>query len=443
MKTINYRTVMFFIGIFIFLNAFVQQTKAQTAAFTTTSTTTCTPVHVDFHDISVGSTSWYWDFGNSNISTIHDPGANYPLPGTYSVTFSINGGTSTATQTIYVYPKPNPTISSIVTGCAPFTTSLTANASPTHVNAFTIVGAAPAPLLSYVGAIDGAPIHTYTWNFFGLIPTVTKVVGIDANPNVLELSNLAAGIYDVLLTETDDNGCSKSSLILNAITVNPQPTADFTFAKADLCGIGNASFSGTASVTPPSTITSYAWDIQSNGSIESMLQNYTHDFTTLGYGTYSVTYTAISSLNCSSNPVTKLITFNNNIVDFSFPSIKCVGQPVTFTDASTGIVSTRLWNFGDPASGTNTSSSLSPSHIYATTGTKTVTLTLSFTDGCVMIKDTVITIGGVITDFSYSTPTSCSAMQFTSTAVPYAGTSINTYAWDFYNNSTIDATTAT
>lgn len=47
--------------------------------------------------------------------------------------------------------------------------------------------------------------------------------------------------------------------------------------------------------------------------------------------------------------------------------------PIVFTNASTGSITTYLWNFGD---GT-TSTLAAPTHTYATAGSKTVTLTVS------------------------------------------------------------------
>ncbi|MCX6098777.1 MAG: PKD domain-containing protein, partial [Candidatus Bipolaricaulota bacterium] len=55
---------------------------------------------------------------------------------------------------------------------------------------------------------------------------------------------------------------------------------------------------------------------------------------------------------------------------------------VQFADASWGPVSSRLWDFGDPASGTgNTSTLQSPIHTYRENGTYTVTLIVYSADG--------------------------------------------------------------
>jgi hypothetical protein len=61
------------------------------------------------------------------------------------------------------------------------------------------------------------------------------------------------------------------------------------------------------------------------------------------------------------------------IADFAFsPTNPCAGQPVTFTDASTGNPTAWQWNFGD---GVGSSTLQSPSYTYAAEGSYQVTLT--------------------------------------------------------------------
>jgi PKD repeat protein len=72
-------------------------------------------------------------------------------------------------------------------------------------------------------------------------------------------------------------------------------------------------------------------------------------------------------------------------------------QPVSFTNTSSVANSSTLtyqWNFGDPGSGAqNTSSLQNPSHLYTTAGTYSVNLTVTSSDGCV--KDTTISISDI------------------------------------------------
>ena len=44
-----------------------------------------------FTDASVGANSWYWDFGDGQISTLQNPAMQYTQPGNYTVSLTVNG----------------------------------------------------------------------------------------------------------------------------------------------------------------------------------------------------------------------------------------------------------------------------------------------------------------------------------------------------------------
>ena len=77
---------------------------------------------------------------------------------------------------------------------------------------------------------------------------------------------------------------------------------------------------------------------------------------------------------------------------FTFsPALPAAGQPVAFTDASTGDPSTWAWTFGDGAS----SSVQSPNHTFPAVGTYTVTLTIGAGGGTSTFSQSVIVGTGV------------------------------------------------
>ena len=77
----------------VLLTVFVSwsATPQVTADFITiTSTTGCGSLVVEFKDLSAGNpTSWLWDFGNGNSSTLKDPIAIYNVPGIYDVSLKV------------------------------------------------------------------------------------------------------------------------------------------------------------------------------------------------------------------------------------------------------------------------------------------------------------------------------------------------------------------
>lgn len=91
-------------------------TFAQTASLTEG----CIPLSVAF-TAPAGQTSFFWDFGNGAVSTMENPNNIYVLPGTYQVTLrETQGGAIIGSLTITAYPKPTLSIASDPSvGCRP------------------------------------------------------------------------------------------------------------------------------------------------------------------------------------------------------------------------------------------------------------------------------------------------------------------------------------
>jgi gliding motility-associated-like protein len=113
--------------------------------------------------------------------------------------------------------------------------------------------------------------------------------------------------------------------------------------------------------------------------------------------------------------------------NFTFsPTTVCLPSPITFSNSSTtiGECPPYLWNFGDAASGaSNTSTLTSPSHIFSSPGTYTVTLTLK--ERCqTSIKTKTLTVYGVPTASIVADSTVCDFF-----GVSLSTNSVGTYSW--------------
>lgn len=76
-----------------------QVVVAPVADFSGTPTSILASELVQFTDLSTGATSWEWDFGDGGTSKEQHPLYSYEMPGTYTVTLSINGGGDAKTKT--------------------------------------------------------------------------------------------------------------------------------------------------------------------------------------------------------------------------------------------------------------------------------------------------------------------------------------------------------
>lgn len=98
------------------------------ANFTATPISGFGQVSVNFIDNSSNHpTTWSWDFGDGNTSNLQNPNHGYQTVGIFSVTLTVNGG-STATAIITVNPVASfSTNPSTLVGNEPFTVSFTDN----------------------------------------------------------------------------------------------------------------------------------------------------------------------------------------------------------------------------------------------------------------------------------------------------------------------------
>jgi PKD repeat protein len=151
-------------------------------------------------------------------------------------------------------------------------------------------------------------------------------------------------------------------------------SADFTSSCAG--GTGSMYFYDASYGAP----TSWSWnfgDPASGASNTSSLANPTHIFTTVG----PYTVTLITSNGTLSDTTIQTVTVPAGCVSATvYPGIfgNCMGDTTVFNVYYSGTITSYSWNFGDPASGLNNTSTLSnPTHVYNSMGIYMVTLTVS------------------------------------------------------------------
>ena len=206
------------------------------------------------------------------------------------------------------------------------------------------------------------------------------------------------GTFQFLYTYTSTAaGCTDT--ISNAIIVWAPPVSDFT-VSAPVCETKNIDFTSTAS-TPVGSLTTWTWNF-GDGSpslIRNSASTFTHTFQNAG--TYTVSLIVTTSNGCISIATTKQVVVKPQPKpNFSFTASTCLPNAlVQFTDLSTIADGTQnqftyLWNFGDPLSGINNSSTaINPLHQYSAVGPFTVHLQIISGAGCV--QDTAIIVNSI------------------------------------------------
>ena len=219
------------------------------------------PLTVAFTDATTGDVdTWLWDFGDGQTSTLQNPSHEYTSAGQYTVSLTATGpaGEDTATQAGYIDVSPAP-----VAPVAAFSGTPTSGVAPLTV--------------AFTDATTG-DVDTWLWDF-GDGQTSTL-----QNPSHEYTS---AGQYTVSLTATGPAG-EDTATQAGYIDVSPAPVAPV----ADFSGTpdrGRAPL--TVSFTDATTgdVDTWLWDFGDGQT--STLQNPSHEYTSAGQYTVSLTAT--------------------------------------------------------------------------------------------------------------------------------------------------------
>jgi PKD repeat protein len=297
---------------------------------------TPTGLQVNFIDKSTGDpTSWLWEFGDGNTSTVKDPIHTYAAPGAFTVGLTVtnSNGFNKSSQVVTV----------------------TAGKAPVAAFEFKV----NAAQVNFTDKSTGDPT-SWSWSFGD--------GGFSAQQNPVHTYG-AAGNYTVTLTAMNAAGSNSASQIVT-IAAQPAPVAAFTYAVN-----GNTVNFVDRSTGGP---TSWSWSF-GDGSPASALQNPVHSYAAAG--NYTVTLT-VSNTNGSTN-TSQVVTISKPQSSFTF-SIS--GSVVNFVDTSTGSPTSWAWTFGDGG----TSTLQNPAHTYAGAGSYVVSLTVSNALGSTQSNQTVV-----------------------------------------------------
>ncbi|MCP3918338.1 MAG: PKD domain-containing protein, partial [bacterium] len=236
------------------------------------------------------------------------------------------------------------------------------------------------------------------------------------------------GTYTVSLTVSGPGG-SDVRTRTNYITVShPAPTADFV--GTPLSGVAPLTVQFTDQST--GTITSRLWTFGDGGSSPSTHPS--HQYTTPG------TYTVVLLVSGPGGADTRTRTSYITVLDAP-PVANFSGSPLTgtepltvsFTDQSTGNVTSRLWDFGDG----QTSAATNPNHPYPLADTYTVSLTVTGPGGSdSRVRWGYVTVSAVAPIAAFSAVSPVGAAPLPVTFLNQSSRTIDTYAWDLGDGTT-------
>jgi PKD repeat protein len=306
----------------------------------------------------------YWEFGDpasgpNNFSYLYNPTHVFTAPGLYVVKFravNSNNCADSVYRMVLVRPLPSPAFDFVAQPCD-------------STIYFTDASASSGSIAYWVWDYgDGSPLDT----IFAPGPGNTSHLYVNT------------GFYTVILKVFNSWGCYDT--ISHVVQRYPCVLASFTYGDTLMCARYPIAFSDSSLPIDKITQWQWFWGDGTDTTYTTHTGNIVHTYA--DPGTYSVKL-IISAIVLAANftdSITHQVTIHATpLTAFSNPGT-CLNQITLFTDTSNTYgegITHWSWNFGDPSSGVNDTSTLkNPTHQYDTAGRYDVKLVVMNQWGC-------------------------------------------------------------
>jgi len=345
-------------------------------------------------NISSGSLSYEWKFGDGTNSTSSVPNKTYAASGTYVVSLKATSGLGckdSSVKTVIVATSPS----------ANFSFTLKCQGDSAIFSDQTV----------YACGSSGGVV--YSWNFGD---------GNTSNVRSARHQYKSSGTYNVKFKISLSGGFKDS--VTKVVAFNIRSTPDFSVSNT--CAPASNAFTNSSS-----NFAALAWTFGDGSSSNTTVSSFSKTYASAG--TYNVKLVSTSSFGCKDSLTKQVSLFSKPTASFS-TSNSCVGTSTTFNNSSSG-ASGYFWDFGNGATSTN----VNPSLTFASAGTYTIKLKVTTSNGCVDSTTGTVTIhSNPTTSFTSSNVCLGFVSSFTNTS-----TGALTYKWDFGNGNTSTTTNPT
>ncbi|MBC7849147.1 MAG: PKD domain-containing protein [Chitinophagaceae bacterium] len=301
-----------------------------------------------FIDRSIGATSWSWDFGDGNMSTIQNPNHTYAAPGSYLVTLTVSNDTCEhiSTRQVVIISEQPFFDADTTTVCRGTAIQFTTNNS----NAQNII--------------------SYQWDFGD------GNTGSGRNPQHVYTK---PGLYSVRLSITDLNGC-KDTIVKDQYIWVFGPTADFRTITPSVCIDAPVQFADSSVSDGAHPIRQWIWDY-GDGIIDTLTAGpFSHSYSKPGL--LNVTLTVIDSIGCSDRQTRNgyLLISKPSPSFSSTDTLSCADKTIRFFNSSSANGPANYeWSFGNDSSST----AINPLTTYKFEGDYTIKLKVTDRYGCI------------------------------------------------------------
>lgn len=230
----------------------------------------------------------------------------------------------------------------------------------------------------------------------------------------------------------------KSDTVFKTVTVNRAPKAVFT-ATADICAGGEATFTDNSEAAAGAAITKWNWALADNTTLVKT-DGTAFKHTYAGAGTFKVAHTVTDAKGCVSDTAwQQVVAHRFPVADFTLPSRVCMpGNAVVINNSTGEGALTYKWLMGDNSTALTARDA---SHAYATAGNYTVQLTVTSAYNCAATASKLLPVTAFgskpVATFTLAPEEVCQGREqrFTDGSTATAGTTINSWKWDFADGS--------
>ncbi len=371
-------------------NAQAVKVAGTSAQFSVSASNSCSGTTVTLNPSVTGLTSYQWDFGDNQTSTIQAPSHTYAYSNNFVITLQTvdsNGCHSVYTTSFYAHSSSYPVLASTTRACA---------MDSVHFN------------------LLNSNYANYSWSFGD---------GQTAAGNPVVHAYPLAGSYGVSVTVTDMNGCTQTFALNDSVIIS-KPVADFTVTTlGSNCSWVNVQLNNTSTGS-----NLFSWNLGDGTSSSQVDVNkyYYYNAAPAPYG-YDITLTAYSNGCSSSKTITQAVVIPDFDVNFSYSRTQgCLPVWVTVHDSSKGAVSWK-WCWGDG----DTTFTQQATHQFTTIPTGKIKLIAKDVNGCEksieQLNLSFPKAGFLLSDTSGCSPYTISFIDTSTNAV--------TWQWNFGNNS--------
>lgn len=255
----------------------------------------------------------------------------------------------------------------------------------------------------------------------------------------------SVGTYRVMLIAIDPASCNeRDTSYMNVRVGDLRATLQANVVKLDPCESFNYRFDNLSTTLPvrPFTDTSFIWDFgDGTPRVVGGLNSVTHSYA--NPGTYNAKLILNDTAYCNNPDSIEIVVRVSADVEAAFtgPASGCSPLDAGFVYTGMG-GQTFEWNFGDPASGAdNTSSLANPTHVFSNPGTYTVQLVVIDPNTCNVTdtaRQTIVVTDGPVADFNFTptTPVENTPHVFTNLTT----TNATRFIWDFGDGTRVETT---